>query len=96
MLTHQASLEESICEEIFPITYIKKVLLLPISLLAGSYQYNSLIILVNCKKCIFNISDTLTAAFLIYYYEIYSHSFIHSIATGKYKYDTYIPDSVGN
>ena len=47
----------------------------PVSFLAVS---NSLI-LVNCKKCIFRISQTLlTAGFAIYYYENYSHSFIHS------------------
>ena len=47
----------------------------PVSFLAVS---NSLI-LVNCKKCIFRISQTLLrAGFVIYYYENYSHSFIHS------------------
>ena len=47
----------------------------PVSFLAVS---NSLM-LVNCKKCIFRISQTLlTAVFVIYYYEKYSHLFIHS------------------
>ena len=73
MLTRQASLKELICEEMFPITYIK-IGLLSVSLLAVS---NSLI-LVNCKKCILNFTDILTAGFVIYYYEIYSHPFIHS------------------
>ena len=58
MLAHQVSLKESICEEMFPITTSKQVLL-PISLLAVS---NSLI-LVNCKKCILNFTDTFNSWF---------------------------------
>ena len=52
-------------------------MLLPVSFLAVS---NSLI-LVNCKKCIFRVLQIhLTAVFVIYCYEMYSHSFsfIHS------------------
>ena len=73
MLTHQLSLKESICEKNFlQLVYIK-IAVAPISFLPVS---NSLI-LVNYKKCIFRILQILlTAGFIIYYYEIYSHSFI--------------------
>ena len=58
----------------FHITYIK-IGVAPISFLVVS---NSLI-LVKCKKCSFRILQILlTASFVIYYYEIYSDSFIHS------------------
>ena len=56
-------------------------MLLPVSLLAVS---NSLI-LVNCKNIFWILQILLTAGFEIYYYEIYSHSFIHSfiLSTSK-------------
>ena len=86
MLTHLlASLKESICEKMFPITYTPKLVFIlppPASFLAVS---NSLV-LVNCKKCIFRtLQILLTAGFLSYYYEIYSfiHSFIHSFIEHK-------------
>ena len=49
-------------------------MLLHVSLLAVS---NSLIS-VNCKNVFWIFSDTFNSWFVIYYYEIYSHSFIHS------------------
>ena len=59
MLTHQASLKESICEKMFPITYIK-VSVASRGLI--SCVINSLI-LVNCKKCISNFTNTFNSWF---------------------------------
>ena len=74
MLTNQAPLKKSICEKMFHITYIK--IGVPPRQLFSAVS-NSLI-LVNCKKYIFRILQILlTAGFIIYYYEIYSDSFIH-------------------
>ena len=74
MFTNQASLKKLICQKMFHITYIKTGVA-PVSFLAVS---NSLI-LVNYKKHIFRILQILlTAGFVIYYYEIYSDSFIPS------------------
>ena len=47
-------------------------------LLVSFLAVNNNLILVNCKKSIFRILQILlTAGFVINYYEIYSHSFIH-------------------
>ena len=53
MLPQHASLKESICEEMFPITYIK-IGAAPRQLIAVS----SSLILVNCRKCILKFTNT--------------------------------------
>ena len=58
MLTDQASLKESICEEMFPITYIK-IGVAPRQLISCQ----QCLIFVSCKKCVLNFTDTFNSWF---------------------------------
>ena len=73
ILTHQTSLKESICEKVFPITYIK-ISVAPSQLFSCQQQSH----ISKLQEMYFqNFTDTFTG-FVSYYYEIQSHSFIHS------------------
>ena len=58
ILTHQASLIESICEEMFPITYIK-IVVAPRQLISCQQQPH----ISKLQKCILNFTDTFNSWF---------------------------------
>ena len=58
MLTDQASLKESICEEMFPITYIK-IGVAPRQLISCQHQPH----ISKLQKCILNFTDTFNSWF---------------------------------